>query len=157
MKEKFSKKGFLLIELLVAIGIVTTALTALVQLEGSLLKVKRVGIDKIAATYLAEEGLEVVRYVRDNAQDWTTFVNKCPSSCRRKVSSGDWDLDSTSGSESLGKFTRTIQLQAVKRTSGVIVTSGGTDDPNSKKIVVTVSWGIPTKSVVLESYVMNLQ
>lgn len=65
----FSKKrtrGFTLIETIVAVAVLTAALTGPLVLAQRSLKATQEARNRISATYLADEGIEVVRSMRDN-------------------------------------------------------------------------------------------
>jgi len=65
------KKGFTLMEVIIAIAIILTALVTLTTLISSSVAGIRPGKSKIIATNLAQEGLELVRSIRDN--NWLAF------------------------------------------------------------------------------------
>lgn len=60
------KRGFTILELIVAIFIITTGLVAAASLMSYSISAVIIGKSQIIATSLAQEGLEVVRNIRDN-------------------------------------------------------------------------------------------
>lgn len=64
-KELFSK-GITLIELIVAISVLTFAITGPMTLAASSLKATQDARNELIATHLAEEGIEVIHSLRDN-------------------------------------------------------------------------------------------
>ena len=81
--------GFTLVETLVAISIFTTSILGLMSvLSGSISNTNYVK-QKIIATYLAQEGVEYIRSMRDtyvlyssvNGEDWASFKGEL-NSCR---------------------------------------------------------------------------
>jgi len=62
-----SKNGFTLVEMLVAVFIFTISLTALMSITARGLKASSQAQNQIIADYLALEGIEVVRNIRDTA------------------------------------------------------------------------------------------
>ena len=68
----FKKNGFSLIEILVAIGIVSVGIIAIVSLFNVNLKDEIRSKNKLTAIYLAQEAVEVVRQQRDT--NWKTGV-----------------------------------------------------------------------------------
>lgn len=82
MKFSSSRKGFTLVETLVAVSILVAAITGPLATAARSLKDSRHANDQIAGYYLAQEVLEVIRSIRDaNSflnQDWMTSI---PSSC----------------------------------------------------------------------------
>ena len=67
MKQGIRKNtGFTILELIVAIFIITTGLVAAASLMSYSISAVIIGKSQIIATNLAQEGLEVVRNIRDN-------------------------------------------------------------------------------------------
>ncbi len=66
-KKKISKKelGFSLMEVIIAIYIITTALMGIMALVISINSSARVSAAKLIAANLAQEGIEVVKSIRD--------------------------------------------------------------------------------------------
>jgi prepilin-type N-terminal cleavage/methylation domain-containing protein len=66
MKKVLRTKGFTLVETLVAVTIFTVSLTALVAVTSRGVFDTNFSKNKITATYLAQEGIELVRNIRDS-------------------------------------------------------------------------------------------
>ncbi len=64
---KHSSRAFTIIEMLIAVFIFTVAISALTFMAGNGIRSARLSQDRIVAEYLATEGMEVVRNVRDSA------------------------------------------------------------------------------------------
>ena len=62
-----TKKGFTIVEMLIAVFIFTVAISALTFMAGRGIRSARESQNRIVAEYLAIEGIEVVRNVRDSA------------------------------------------------------------------------------------------
>jgi prepilin-type N-terminal cleavage/methylation domain-containing protein len=65
-----SQNGFTLIDVIVAIFIMSVALMAVIGLANYALATAAVSKDKVIAAGLAQEGIEIVRYIRDSQDDW---------------------------------------------------------------------------------------
>lgn len=108
------------------------------------------------ATLLSREAEEALRSIRE--RDWTLVA--LTGTYHLVVSSGSWAL--ASGNETIGGFTRSITIADVFRNDqGVIVESGGTRDPSTRAVTITVSWTTPRPSSVsstgyLTRYLDNL-
>ena len=151
-------KGLGLVEVVVAAAIVTLIVTSLIA---AFLVYFRTGLEVVArvqATFLAEEGVEAVKFLRDKG--WTTSI--APLSLNTPyylaTTSTLWEATTTSSLE-LGKFSRKLQFYSVNRdTNGAIVSSGGTTDNNTRKVFVEVTWqtasGSSTRSI--PTYITNL-
>lgn len=78
--KKSSSAGFTLVETLVAIAIFATSVTALISITARGINDNVFVKNKLIAAHLAEEGLELVRNMRDtsvlpeNGVDWTVFL-----------------------------------------------------------------------------------
>jgi prepilin-type N-terminal cleavage/methylation domain-containing protein len=143
-----SQKGQTLVEVLVAIAIAGIMLPALATALAASREGRAQEEERVQATALLREADEAVRSVREKG--WTGFAVN--GTYRPAISGSTWTL--TSGAETIGTFTRQVVISDVQRnSSGAIVTSGGTVDPSTKKVVGTVSWTLPLpSSVTSESY-----
>src|SRR3989344_9588207 len=120
MREILKNRGFMVVEILVAVSIVTVAILAAMTVVQKSVYVSRQPLHATQAAFLLEEGAENARIERDNAWSNVPVLNS---------------------SESIGIFTRTVVASSVNRDNNDdIVTSGGTTDDDTKLITVTVSW-----------------
>jgi len=156
--NKSSNEGLTLVEVLIATSIISAFLLALFGVHNLYLKTALSNGEVIKATGLAEESLEVMRFLRDSS--WS--ANIAPLSLDVDYGlvfdAGVWQvtadniwIDDT--------FERTITLSAVYRdSSGDIISSGGTLDPDTLLLVSNVSWSnrgaTTTKSI--STYLTNL-
>lgn len=93
------------------------------------------------ATTLVQEAEEALRSIRE--RDWTLVAST--GTHHPIVSGGSWAL--ASGSETINGLTRSIAIADVFRNDqGAIVPSGGTRDPSTRSVTVTVSWTTPRSS-----------
>jgi type II secretory pathway pseudopilin PulG len=155
-KFSFVPRGQMVIEVIVAISIfVIIATSSVVVIIGSL-KTARLSEEESRATFLAVEGLEAAKSIRNQA-----WVNLTIGQHGVSTGSGVWAFVGTSDVDPTSKYTRVIDITAVGRDgSGNILSSGGTTDSETKKITSTVSWSFsPTRnnSVVLTLYLTNWQ
>jgi len=150
-----NKRGQSVMEVLIAVavfavlagGVILLVLNPLVSTAG--------GADRTRAVFLATQGLEAARAIKENL--WTDLA---PGTHGLAVSaSGTWTL---SGSSDLvdGEYLRQVVVSTVMRDgSGAIVGAGGTVDPRIKRVEVTVSWtsgvlALP-RSVVRSQYLAD--
>ncbi len=136
-------QGSLLLELLVAVGIFAIVLPPMIMgfiaAGGGKAQQNR----RIEAIALLKETEEAVRSVREKG--WSTFAQN--GTFHPTVSANSWSL--TSGNETINGLDRQLVISSVSRDeNGVVVSSGGTVDPSTKKVVITVSWGFPFASSV---------
>jgi prepilin-type N-terminal cleavage/methylation domain-containing protein len=72
-KNKNMEKGFSIIEVVVAIGIISISFVVLMSLFAFNMRMEIQSRDKVVASYLAQEAIEVIRQTRDN--NWDTSPN----------------------------------------------------------------------------------
>jgi len=118
-KGKSRISGFSVIEVVLAAGLFGLIITALTSIlvygeESSALAGQRA-----RAVFLAEEGMEAVRNIRDE-----NFANLTDGNYGLQVSSNQWALSGVS--DTIDVFTRQINISTV--------------DPNRKAITSTVLW-----------------
>ncbi|PJE57499.1 MAG: hypothetical protein COU82_01725 [Candidatus Portnoybacteria bacterium CG10_big_fil_rev_8_21_14_0_10_38_18] len=90
MKAKFNNRGFTLIEVIVAIAVIVTALIGSVALISFSVSSTRTSRSRIIAEGLTQEGLEIVRNIRDN--NWLNFKRKA-SDWRDGLPEGNWRVE----------------------------------------------------------------
>ena len=144
--------GFSLVELIVAIGVFSVLAGGVTYVvTNSYNNFYGVG-DKQKIAEFAQEGLEIARKIKDDS--WTYFVSNVGSNKGvSKTAGGSWEFSGISNVS--GDLTRVILLANVSRDSqSNIVESGGTDDPMTKKVTVTVS-GTGISDYVISTYLTN--
>lgn len=150
--NKTKKNGFSLVEVIIAVGIFSILAVGVVFVAtNSYTNFYGTGDRQTVATF-AKEGMEAARAIRDNCwQDVEDAVSV--ASGVSKNTSGVWQFDASTDSQ--GSLTRTIAVSSVQRNeAGDIVASGGTEDPNTKKVTVTVS-GPGIQDYSLTSFLTN--
>ena len=138
-KNKFNA-GLTLVEVLIATSIIMIFLVALLSVHSLYLKTALSNGDAIQATFLAEESIEVMRFLRDSSWDNNIVPLALGTNYGLVWYSNTWQA-STTNTWIDGSFVRTAAFFAVYRDSNRdIVVSGGTLDPNTRLLVATVSW-----------------
>lgn len=159
--KKKLMSGFTLIEVLIACAIISICMFALMMTVQKGIQLSSVALKKSQASFLLEEGAEAVKSIRNN--NWTTISNLNLSPTQYHLffnnSLSYWVLDtsttSLAGSTTtypIGIFDRTVTIFPVERDSNDdIVESGGTVDPQTKKVTIEVIWnsynGINSRSL----------
>ncbi len=145
------KKGQVLIELLIAIGVAVLLIPAIFSgfaagREGRVQQNQR-----LQATALAEGALEAIRTVRE--ADWENVETN--GVYHPTASASSWLL--ASGSETIGDFTRSLTIGDVYRDASGNIAASGTYDPSVKKVDVSVTWPsfLPAE-VFLTTYLTRL-
>ena len=88
------KKGFTLVETMVAISILMLGILGPLSIASSGLRNSLFAKDQVTAYYLAQEGIEYVRYVRDNnylkKNDWLGGLSDCTEQYGCAVDTEKW-------------------------------------------------------------------
>ena len=159
-RNQFGNKGILAIEILIAVFIIVVALSGLLRLISFSLGIS-VSIKQVAqANDFAQETMEAVRNFRDNTiwdidglgaliDEIAYFPRKTDDSFPR------WGL--IQGEENINGFNRKVVFEKVYRDANGNIVQTGSEDFDSKKVIVNVSWQEKGKShqVELISYLTN--
>ncbi len=137
------KKGISIIEILVVIAILGVVLTSLLGLVSFSLKGSSLIKQNHQANNLAQEIIEVVRNFRDQTVwDTTGLGTLTVDTAYYPEKTADvppkWSL--VSGEETIGIFNRKVVFERVYRDTNDDIADSGTEDPDTKKATVTVSW-----------------
>lgn len=151
--------GFVLVEAVVAAAVCTTVLAGAIGAFLITVQNAQSNSAQVQASYLAEEGVEAMRVIRDTS--WSSNISSLTSNTTYYLSWNGTTWVSTTTNKFIDRtFERKVVLSDVNRdnSSKDIVTSGGTTDPNTKKVTVTVSWrnGASTTSKSLSAYLANI-
>lgn len=154
---KKNKKGFSLIDIIVALAIIGLVFIGIYQLFIISTQASYTRSKKMEAVQLAQETIEAVRTLRNNG--WTDNMTTLAEDTEYYlVLSGDeWTLSVIPTSLINDLFDRTVLLESVYRDEDDNIADSGTLDPKTKKVVATVEWQErgQINSVVLETYLTN--
>lgn len=150
-----NSQGQALVELLVVIGLSTIFLPTLAAVliasrQGEAQQEKRT-----EAVALLRETEEVIRVVREKG--WDQFAVN--GTFHPQITGNTWSF--APGFDTVNGLTRQLVISDVRRdANGVVVQNGGTIDPSTKKVDITVSWTIPrsasvTGSLYITRYMQN--
>jgi prepilin-type N-terminal cleavage/methylation domain-containing protein len=152
------KKGMGLVEILVAVFIFSVVLGVLITINNFYLSNSSKNIKLTKATYLAEEGIEAVRIIRDNSwSNISSLSNSVDYYLSFNIASSTWEA--TTSPSSIDSYIRKFNLLEVERDiNGKIVSSGGAVDLYTKLVNVYISWqnkgSTTTKS--MSFYISNI-
>ena len=147
--------GFGLVEIIIAVAIITGALFASAVMVRLASRGVKQGVYNEQATVLTEEGVEVVRLMRDVS--WSTnIVPLAPGLTYYPVfdvGTRTWSLSTTNPGSINNIFTRTVFVEDVyrKNADDDIVDASSpepkTMDSGTQKITVRTSWGTYSKEI----------
>jgi len=151
------QKGISIVEVVIAITVVSIAFFAIAQVGILALKANSEKNYKTKALILAEEGMEIVRSIRDKSWSDNIETLNFGTTYYLTASSSQRVLTTTDPGLIDNRFTRTVVVDnAARDINDDIVSSGGTNDPKTKKVTVTISWGSAGKSIQLVGYIMDI-
>lgn len=128
--------GFGMIEVVIGLSIILSAVLGLFVVSQISLRILTDNTKIIRASYLLDEGMEAVKIMRDSG-----WVNISSSGTYFLDWTGTTWATSTNNVFVDGVFERKFTIANVNRDANDdITTSGGTLDPNTKKVTVYVSW-----------------
>ncbi len=90
LNVKMNKKGFTLLEVIVAIFLVTVGISGVFLLITRTIGIISLSFSQLTAAYLTQEGIEIVRNVRD-----TNWLDPLNPSWDDGLSAGNWEADYT--------------------------------------------------------------
>ena len=118
--------------------------TLLASKDGKVQQQKR-----MVATSFVKESQEALRIIRESG--WSSIAT--PGTYHLVPGTQSWTL--ASGTEVTNDFSKSIVIANVNRQNGQIVTSGGTYDPSTKKVTLTVTWSSPITSSISSTFYMT--
>lgn len=139
--------------MLIGISIAALILVFVVHSVTRFASIGREMIDKTAALYIAEDGMEIVRFIRDDS--WTN-ISSLTNGATYYLNVSSTTLAITGTPETVGIFSRSFVVDEVERGATDDIVVSGVTDPGSKYVTVTVTWDGGTESVSLTSVLANI-
>lgn len=147
MKMSFNKKGFSIIEIVIASAIITTAGMFIIISIQAYINVSSKNSKLIQTALLFEETAEVLQYMRDTS--WSSNIENLNLNTDYYL---HWNGSSYSVTSTpnlyQNLYTRKFELNSIERDAGDNITTSGTNDPDTLKAIIKVSW--PDKSTTTE-------
>ena len=156
-----NKSGFGLVEIVIASAIISVSVFSLsaVAVIGSRLQSQ--SLEKIRANFLAEEGAEAMRFLRDKG--WSTNISLLSQGTdyyiKFSTTTSQWSISSNPEPFIDSLFERKVAVENVSRDAiDNIVISGGNNDPDTKKFTAVVSWQErgATSTVQISTYLSDV-
>lgn len=154
-------KGSLLIEVLVASAIISTSVVASLGVLGTMAKLQYRNTARIQASFLAEEGIEAVKTLRNAS--WNTNIKNLTLGTRYYLywNNNTWNINTTPTVID-GQFHRYFILNNVYRNSNFDIVSsasgGAILDSDMRDMIINVDWAdeAGTSSKSIHTYLYNL-
>ncbi|MSR71569.1 MAG: hypothetical protein EXS50_02805 [Candidatus Taylorbacteria bacterium] len=151
------KKGIALIEIVIGLTIISTALVIILSNYKSHLTAAINNTSTVKATFLTEETFEAIRFLRDYS--WSQNIVSLTENTEYYLYWNGSMWAGTNVPQNIDGFIRFFKLLPVYRDNFDRITdSGGTLDVNTKKVEVTLSWsvGSATTTKIFSTYITNL-
>ncbi len=145
-----------MVEVVIASAIILSATLGLLGVHSLYLRTTLSNLNKVKATYLAEEGLEAMRYLRDVSWDSNIAALSLDTNYGVVLVGGSWQASTTA--TFVDGFQRVVKLSSVYRAPDGDIDSSGTTDPDTKLLSSSVSWAEygTTTSRFISTYLTNL-
>ncbi len=154
------KKGFGLLEIVFAVSIAAGSLYALASVFLLAERAAELSREKIQAVFLAEEGLEVLRYLRDSGwgSNIAPLLTATDYYLNFNAATSQWTITVTAPAAIDGIFSRSFRIENVLRDSGDNIAISGTNDPGTKKVTMKITWSFQgqNEEITLEAYLMDI-
>lgn len=149
--------GFSLVEVLVMVFIATFSVFVVWKVYILYIKISISNPSIFRASFLAEEGIEAVKYIRD--ESWSSNIGSLSlgTSYTLTFNGLAWGVTTTPlFIENI--FDRRISFSDVYRDASGNIAESGSLDANTKQVVVTVSWLKDTSTTTrqITTYVTNI-
>jgi type II secretory pathway pseudopilin PulG len=150
MKISFHK-GMSIVEIVVAAGIIATSVLGIVGAIQVYLKIVYSNTRETQAVLLLDETAEALQYLRDTSYS-ANFASTTASTTYTLYWNGTGYQLATSTISLPYGMSRTISFDSVRRDgSDQIVSSGGTLDPNTKKVTINIAWPYKNATTTISS------
>lgn len=166
--QSWARKGISVFEIVIGVSIMTLIALSVIAAFHFYLRAGLSVTPHVQAILLAEEGLEVVRYLRD--ESWATYIEPLSAGTQYypvyATSTNTWELASTSPGLLLSTFERDVTVEDVyRRTADDTIVDVSSSDPKelddgTKHIRVEVRWIEPSRGervIDTEMYLTNLR
>jgi len=155
-------RGFGLLEIVIASAIIAGTIFSLAFVFLISHKLANESSNEIRANFLAEEGLEALRFLRDRS--WSANLASLNTSTTYYLSfnssNSSWSIGTSNPGTIDNLFTRSFTVENVNRNaSDNIVPTGGSNDPDTRKFNVTISWterGGAALSTTVSTYLTDI-
>jgi type II secretory pathway pseudopilin PulG len=157
--RRCTSAGSVLVEMVVGLTILSLSLVGLVNVYTLYVRTALRTGDALAATYLAEEGVEAVRAIRDS-DGWAASLGVLAVDVPYYLdfSGGAWSVSTVQPLFIDGLYDRAVTFESVYRDANNDIASSGTLDTDARKLRVSVDWqsGMATTTKSLETYLTNI-
>ncbi len=148
--------GFGILEIVVAITVIGTALFAIMTVARTSLELNRRVLLSTKGGFLLEESSEGIRMIRDS--NWSDVSGLTVDTPYHLVFENNKWMATTTETMIDDIFSRTVTASSVYRDDNYRISDSGTLDPDTRKFTVNVSWwnGVATTTRTMVFYLANI-
>lgn len=150
------RNGFSVLEVILAVAIFMIFSTGAVATVIQSYNANRLGIENTVATQFAAEGIEAVKSIKNRG--YSNLINFNAVGLQRNNPGNYWEFKTEGTNNTLEKYTRTIKIEDVNRNGNGDIVFSGTPDPDTKKVISTVTWNFNSarpETTALTSYLSD--
>jgi hypothetical protein len=134
-KKNNLKRGFSIMEIILSAAIFCIFSASAITFMLTAIKAEQQGNQAEIAMQYASEGIEAVRAIRDDSFDRMADTDNTGL----RFSDGKWKFEGEY--DEFGIYRRSIKIISARRNGdGDIISDGGDEDLNMKRIVCTITW-----------------
>ncbi|OGF69420.1 hypothetical protein A3H65_04230 [Candidatus Giovannonibacteria bacterium RIFCSPLOWO2_02_FULL_45_14] len=161
--DLLNKRGFGILEIVIASAIIGGTLFAMVSIFLLSRDIIIFSTQKLQASYIVEEGLEVSRFMRDSG--WSGNIAPLSTGADYffmfSTSISEWAISPSVQPPIEGLFLRSFRVENVSRDASANIETtynAANDDPGTRKVTVKVVWSYKNKnqSITAETYLTDL-
>lgn len=151
------QRGFGLVEMLIGASVLSMSLLGISSFFQKTLEVSSLTQSAVQGDYLLEEGVEVVKLLRD-AGYANNIANLSTVAPIYLAWNGTNWATSTTNVFIDGKFERKITVSEVLRNASEDISETGTLDSNTRLVTVSVAWNVKgaTTTKTIQTYITNI-
>ncbi len=149
--------GFSLVEMIIMIFVATFSILIIWKIYAVFIKVSVSNPALFQASFLAEEGIEAVKFMRDDS--WSSNIAVLTSGTPYSLAFNGTVWEATTTISFIGgQFDRRVSFEDVNRDGSGDIIEIGSLDLNTRKVLVVVSWQKDTSTTTREitTYVSNI-
>jgi hypothetical protein len=156
-KKIFGNAGFSLAEMVVMVCVAAFSILAIWKIYTVFIKISLSNPSNFQASFLAEEGIEAVKFMRDSSWNSNIAVLTPGTSYTLLFDGTAWKA-TTTYAYITNQFDRRFSIANVYRDASGNIADTGSPDLNTKKVVVTISWwkDMATTTRQITTYVSNI-
>ena len=142
----YNDKGFTMVELIISIALLSIGIIGIYNVFSPLIVLNSSTSSKFLATYLGQEGLEIIRNIRDNnfinEVSWSNGLLICANGCQADYKTGT-AVQTPNNQLKIYNDSNFLKLNS----DGFYSYDSGTSAPYKRKIIITQPSGIDTMKV----------